>query len=199
MLWPVLLNADPRDATWSLGERVSTRLRWLDNPELPDDLVLQEVVMRASTLINSHGQPWAQLLRAGDPLAVREGDHRAGDITLDGCLGFDAYLGIIGELPVTVGIVRRVRVVHELHDRGADGWIRRPGRLRLTDVSDPCAERLCDDPSFFKPTPPDWEPEPGPMQFLSPEQYFQLVRGRLPAEQWQACGFLVDLDVADPA
>jgi hypothetical protein len=44
MLWPVLLNTHPREATWSLGERVTTRLRWLDHPELPDDLVLTGAV-----------------------------------------------------------------------------------------------------------------------------------------------------------
>lgn len=199
MIWPILLSADPRDTTWSLGDRVSTRLRWLDDPDLPDDLLLHQVALRASTLTDFHGQPWAQLVEAGDLLAVRQGDHRGGAVTLDGCLGFDAYLGLIGELPATVGIVRRVRVVHDLHDRGTDRWIRRPGHVRLTDVPDACPERLRDDPSFFDPAPPDWEPEPGTMQILSSEQYFQLVRDQLPAEQWQARGFLVDLDVADPA
>lgn len=198
MLWPVLLTTHPRDTTWSLGERVSTRLRWLDNPDLPGDLVLHRTVVQASTLIGYHGQPWAQLITSSGLIAVRQGDHRAGDVTLDGCLGFDAYLGLIGELPVTVGVVRRVRVVHDLHDRGTDGWIRRPGHPRLTDVPDACPTRLRDDPSLFEPTPPDWEPEPGTMQFLSPEQYFQMARDRLPAEQWQARGFLVDLDVGDP-
>ncbi|MEV6602439.1 hypothetical protein AB0M36_37160 [Actinoplanes sp. NPDC051346] len=37
------------------------------------------------------------------------------------------------------------------------------------------------------------------MQILSPEQYNALVRDQLPPEQWQARGFLVDLDVADRA
>ncbi|HEX8629706.1 MAG TPA: hypothetical protein VF755_16190 [Catenuloplanes sp.] len=197
MRWPVLLDTTPRDTTWFLGERVSTRLRWLDDPDLPDDLVLHRVPVRAGTLSNTHGQPWAQLIRAGDLLALREGDPWAGEVTLDGCLGFDAFLGLIGELPGTVGVVRRVRVVQDLHDRGTDGWIRRPGAVRLTDVPDASPERLIDDPSFVEPTPPDREPEPGTMRILSPEQYFQLVRDRLPAEQWQARGFLVDLHVAD--
>ena len=120
---------------------MSTRLRWLDNPDLPGDLVLHRRAVQASTLIDHHGQPWAQLITSSGLIAVREGDHRAGDVTLDGCLGFDAYL--------------------------------------------------------VEPTPPDWEPEPGTMQILSPEQYFQMFRDRLPAEQWQARGFLVDLDVGD--
>jgi hypothetical protein len=127
MLWPVLLDAAPRDTRWSVGERISTRLRWLDDPDLPDGLTLHHVVVRAGTLLDAEGQPWAQLVAAGDLRAVREGDHRTGDVTLEGCLGFDAFLGIIGELPLTVGIVRRVRVVHDLHDRGAGEWIRRPG------------------------------------------------------------------------
>jgi hypothetical protein len=197
MLWPVLLDDAPRDTVWSLDERVSTRLRWLDDPDLPGDLVLRQVVVRASTLLGFDGQPWAQLIEAGDLRAVRDGDHRAGDVTLDGCLGFDTFLGIIGELPVTEGVVRRVRVVHDLHDRGTSEWIRRPGAVRLTDVPDACPTRLRDEPSLGEPMPVDWEPEPGTMQLMSPEEYFQLARDQLPAEQWQARGFLVDLDVAD--
>lgn len=197
MLWPVLLDTAPRDTVWSLGERVSTRLRWLDAPDLPDDLVLHQATARASTLLDFNGQPWAQLIEAGDLRAVREDDHWAGDVELDGCLGFDHFLGIIGELPSTVGVVRRVRVVHDLHDRGTSDWIRRPGAVRLTDVPDACPTRLRDEPSFDEPMPDDWEPEPGTMQIFSPEEYFQLVRDRLPAEQWQARGFLVDLDIAD--
>jgi hypothetical protein len=99
MLRLVLLNTHPREATWSLGERVTTRLRWLDDPELPDDLVLHQVIVRASPLLDVDGHLWAQLLEAGDLLAVREGDHRDGAMVLDGCLGFDAYLGLIGYLP----------------------------------------------------------------------------------------------------
>ncbi|MET8149634.1 hypothetical protein ACIBSW_23830 [Actinoplanes sp. NPDC049668] len=194
MLWPVLLDTAPRATTWSLGERVSTRLRWLDDPDLPNDQVLHQVFMRAGTMHDFDGQPWAQLIEAGDLRAVREGDHRAGDVTLDGCLGFDAHLRIIGELPVTVGIVRRVRLVQDLHDRGISEWIRRPGGVRLTDVPDACPTRLCDDPISD-----DWEPEPGTTQFLSPEEHFRLTRDHLPAEQWQARGFLVDLDVTDPS
>ncbi|MFI7598890.1 hypothetical protein [Actinoplanes sp. NPDC049681] len=199
MLWPVLLDTAPRETLWALSERVSTRLRWLDDPDLPDDLVLHRVVVRASTLLDFDGHPWAQLVEAGDLRAIRGGDHRAGDVTLDGCLGFDASLGVLGDLPVTVGVVRRVRVVHDLHDRGTSEWIRRPGAVRLTDVPDACPTRLRDEPSFDgEPVPYDWEPEPGTMQFMSPEEYFQLARDRLPAEQWQARGFLVDLDVTGP-
>jgi hypothetical protein len=197
MLWPVLLDTCPRDSRWSLGERVSTRLRWLDDPDLPDDLVLRQVGVRASTLNDAHGQPWAQLIRSGGLRAVREGHHDAGDRTLDGCLGFDAFLPLIGELPVTVGVVRRVHVIHALHDRGPDGWISRPGGRRFTDVPDAAPERLHDDPAS-EPDPPDWAPEPGAVVFLSAEEHFRLAYDRLPAEQWQAQGFLVDLDVVYP-
>ncbi|KUL31722.1 hypothetical protein [Actinoplanes awajinensis] len=198
MLWPVLLDAAPRDSVWSLGERVSTRLRWLDDPGLPEDLVRHRITVRASTLLDVDGQPWAQLIEAGDLRAIREGDHRAGDVTLDGCLGFGAFLGLVGELPTTGGVVRRVRVVHELHDRGTSEWIRRPGGTRLTDVPDACPARLRDEPSFDEPMPDDGEPEPGTVRLMSPEEYFRLVRDQLPAEQWQARGFLVDLDITDP-
>ncbi|BCY08778.1 hypothetical protein [Actinoplanes sp. L3-i22] len=197
MLWPVLLDSTPRDTAWSVGERVSTRLRWLDDPDLPDELVLRQVAVRASTLLAADGQPWAQLIEAGDLRAVREDDHRTGAVTLDGCLGFDAFLRIIGELPAAVGIVRRVRVIHDLHDRGTSEWIRRPGAVRLTDVPDAGPTHLRDDPSFEETVPDDWEPEPGTMQILSPEKYFRLAGDQLPTEQWQARGFLVDLDVAD--
>lgn len=199
MLWPVLLDTAPRDTVWSLGERVSTRLRWLDDPDLPGDLMHHQIVVRASALLGFDGQPWAQLIEAGNLRAVREGDHRAGDVTLDGCLGFDAFLGIIGELPTTVGIVHRVRVVHDLHDRGTSEWIRRPGAVRLTDVPDASPTRLRDEPSFDEPMPDDCEPKPGTVQIMSRQEYFQLARDRLPAEQWQARGFLVDLDVNDPS
>ncbi|MBG0568670.1 hypothetical protein [Actinoplanes aureus] len=123
-------------------------------------------------LLGYDGLPWVQLIEPGDLRAVREGDHRAGDVTLDGCLGFDAFLGLIGELPTTVGVVRRVRVVHGLHDRGTSEWIRRPGGVRLTDVPDACPTRLRDEPSFDEPMPDDREPEPGSVQIRSPEEYF---------------------------
>jgi hypothetical protein len=86
--------------------------------------------------------------------------------------------------------------VHDRYNRGTDGWIRRPGDVRLTDVPDASPGRLCDDPPLTgSPLPDGHYPEPGTMQFLSPEQYVQMARDRLPAQQWQARGFLVDLDV----
>ncbi|MCU7722613.1 hypothetical protein ODJ79_02685 [Actinoplanes sp. KI2] len=187
MLWPVALDTHPRDATWSVGERVTTRLRWLDDPQLPDDLVLRDVVVRAHPLLDADGRPWAQVVEAGGLRAVREGDHRGGVVTVGGCPGVDAGLGLIEALPVTTGVVRRVRVVHDRYDRGLDGWTRRPGDVRLTDVPDAGPERLRDDWSGAG-TPPDPQAGPGTLQFLSPEQYFRLSRDRLPAQRWEVRG-----------
>ena len=89
--------------------------------------------------------------------------------------------------------------MQDLHDRGTGEWIRRPGAVRLTDVPDACPSHLRDDPSFDELMPDDGKPEPGTMQILSPEEYFRLARDQLPAEQWQARGFLVDWEVARPA
>ena len=192
MIWPVL---SLRDTGWSPGERVNPRLHWLDDPDLPADLVLHQVAVRATTWPDADGKPWAQMIEAGDLRALRQGDHRPGDLSLDGCLIVDHYPVLTGDLPRTSGVVRRVRSVQNLYGRGADGWIRRPGRVRLTDVPSAAYEHLRDDPDLTEPPPPGGEPEPGTMRFLSPEQYFLLARDRLPAEQWQAGGFLVDLDV----
>ncbi|MFB9236256.1 hypothetical protein ACFFWC_11970 [Plantactinospora siamensis] len=198
MPWPVLLDAHPRAATWSLGERVTTRLSWLDHPELPDDLVLRQVVFRVSPLQDADGRPWAQLITAGDLLAVRAGDHRGGEVALDGCLGVDAYLGLIGDLPATTGVVRRVRVVHDLCDLDTEGWVRRPGHVRLTDVPDASPGRLRTDTSGADPAPPEQERVPGGIRFLSPAQYAGRAGDRLTAPRWQPRGFLVDLDVPQP-
>lgn len=208
MLWPVLLDAHPRDTAWSLGERVSTRLRWLDAPDLPADLIVRQVGVRASALPGADGRPWAQLVEAGGLVAFREGHQAAGHLVLDGCLGFDAFLPLIDGLPATVGTVRRVRMLHELHDRSPGGWIRRGGAPRLTDVPDAAPERLRDEPSPFDASdraahdaldgaplgsaPRD--PASGAMVVLSPEEYLRLAYDRLPARQWQARGFLVDLE-----
>lgn len=186
MLWPVLLDPHPREAVWSVGERVTTRLRWLDDPELPAELVLRHVAVRASTLRDADRRPWAQLVEAGDLLAVRQGEHRSGALTLDGCLGVDAFLGLIGELPATVGVVRRVRVVHDRYDRGVNEWSRRPGHVRLTDVPDAAPERLRDGSTLAEPPPQ------AAVQFVSPAQYIRITRE---GQRWQARGFLVDLDV----
>ncbi|OJF14950.1 hypothetical protein [Couchioplanes caeruleus] len=201
MLWPVMLlnGCCPPDTIWALGERVETRLSWLEDPDLPADLVLHQVTVRAGTWLNANGQPWAQMIEAGDLRALRQGDHRSGDLVLDGCLIVDAYPALTGYLPLTAGVVRRVRLIQDLHEQGTDDWVRRPGGVRLIDVPDAGPDRFRDDPDLSEPTPPDWEPDPDTMRIFSPEQYYALARDRLPAEQWQARGFLIDLDVADPA
>lgn len=188
MLWPVLLDTHPRDTNWSLGERVSAPLRWLDAPDLPAGLIVRQAGVRASALPGADGRPWAQLVEAGGLMAVREGHQAAGDVALDGCLGFDAFLPLIDGLPATVGTVRRVRVLHELHDLSPGGWIRRDGALRLTDVPDAAPERLRDDPSPVEAA--------GTMVILSPEEHFRLAYDRLPVRRWQARGFLIDLETS---
>ncbi|MEV6597928.1 hypothetical protein AB0M36_13770 [Actinoplanes sp. NPDC051346] len=194
MLWPVLLDACPCDTPWAVGKRVSTPLRWIHDPELPDDLVLRETVVRSSPLRNVFGEQWANLITSGDLRAVLQGDYRTGEVTLDGCLAHDTFFEGLSDLPVTVGVVRRIRLVQYLYDRGAEDWVRRPVGPRLIDVPD--TDDLPDDPPLFdaEPTPPDWEPEPGTMRLFSPEEWFRLVRDKLPEEQWQARGFLVDLE-----
>ncbi|GGQ67862.1 hypothetical protein [Couchioplanes azureus] len=201
MLWPVLLlgGCCHPDTIWCPGERVETRLHWVDDPDLPAELVLHQVGVRAGTWLDADRKPWAQMIEAGDLRALRQGDHRAGDLVLDGCLMVDAYPVLTGDLPLTAGVVRRVRVVQDLHEQGAEYWVRRPGGVRLIDVPDADPDHLRDDPDLCEPTPSDWEPDPEKLRIFSPEQYYALVRDQLPAEQWQARGFLVDLDVAGPA
>ena len=101
-----MLRSDPRDTSWSLGERVSTRLRWLDRPGLPEDLVLRQVAVRASALLGADGRPWAQLVEAGALRAVRDGHLATGRLTLDGCLGFDAFLPLRCATPPDVPAAR---------------------------------------------------------------------------------------------
>ena len=112
-------------------------------------------------------------------------------------IGFSPVRALFGQPGATVTIVKpHIQIVQDLYDRGTGGWVRRSGDVRLTDVPDACPGRLRDDPSVAgSPLPDGYHSELGTMQFLSPEQYFQTYRDRLPAQQWQARGFLVDLDV----
>lgn len=188
--WPVWLGSTPLDPPWSVGDRVVTRLRWCDDPDLPDHLALRKVRVRATVLRGADEQPWAHLVEADGLVAVRSGHHTSGEITISGCLSYDDLLRIVGDMPSTTGVVRRIRVVSYLYDRGADGWVRRPDAPRLTDVPDASPARLSDGP------PPEARaPSTGSFVFLSPEQHFQLARDRLPPQQWQAHGFLIDLEV----
>lgn len=181
MLWPILLVSAPIETPWSLGDQIATRLRWCDAPNLPGDVVMHQVRACATVLIGGDGQPWAQLIEAGALVAARPGRGQTGEITISGCAGYDVYLQSVDQVPATVGIVRRLRVIMDLHDRGSDRWIPRPGALRMIDVPDASPTRLRDDPSLDDRAPPDYQPAPGSLQLLSPEQYFARFRDRLPA------------------
>ena len=183
---------DAPGVPWLPGAAVSARLSWCDTPDLPGELLLRRAGLRATALIGGDGRPWAQLVRAGGLVAVRPGHRSAGAVLLDGCLTYEVYRQSAGWLPATTGTVRRVRAVLRLHDRGEDRWIPRPQATRVIDVPGTGPTHLHDDPA------PEDEPVPGSMVLLSPEQYFAMSRERLPAQQWQALGFLVDLDVPAP-
>jgi hypothetical protein len=190
VLWPVLLGSEPRLAPWSVGDLMTARLTWCDSPDLPDEMVLRDVDVHADVLRSVDGQPWAHLVRVGTVAAARAGRHEAGEVRISGCPAYDAYLQSNDQVPVTSGVVRRIRVVLRLHDRGVDRWIPRPGAVRVHDVPDTAANRLSDD----RPTAAT-APDPGTHVFLSPEQYFARDRDHLPPRQWQAHGFVVDVEV----
>ena len=73
MLWPVLLGSEPMATPWSVGDLVTARLRWCDSPNLPDDMVMRDVDMRAEVLRDGDGRPRAQVVRAGAIAAARPG------------------------------------------------------------------------------------------------------------------------------
>jgi hypothetical protein len=187
----VLLGSEPMATPWSVGDLVAARLRWCDNPNLPDDMVMRDVDMRAEVLRDGDGRPWADVVRAGAIAAARPGRKEAGEVRISGCLAYDAFLQSTDQVPVTSGVVRRVRVVLTLHDRGTHGWVPRAGAVRLREVPDTAVEGL-------RGEPPPTATAPGVLAFLSPEQYFDRYRDQLPARQWQARGFVVDLAVPPP-
>jgi len=196
MRWPVFIDTEPMVDAWSVGQRVGAPLRWCDGLDLPDDLTVRDVAARARLLYGADGQPLGQLLTAAGVTAARTGRTDTGPIRVSGCLYFDRHFHAVGgQVPPTVGVVRQVRVVLHLHERGAESWIRRPGVTRTIDVPDTSAERLRDDPDPID-RPPDGEVSaPGSLIFLSTTHYRRLHGDRLPARQWQARGFLVHLDV----
>ncbi|MFI5493468.1 hypothetical protein [Actinoplanes sp. NPDC051859] len=112
------------------------------------------------------------------------------DVTPEGRLGEAHFMAVLGTSPVTEGVVRRVRLVQDLHDRGTEEWVRRPGETRLIDLPDAGPGGLRDDPQL------DEDPDLDSLEIFSPEEYFRLVRDRLPEQQWQARGFLIDLEVS---
>ncbi len=195
MLLPVLVDPVPMTDSWVVGVPVAPRLTWCDAPALPDDVVLHNVPMRAEPVHGPGGQPWGQLLKAGGLTAARVGHVEAGQVTLSGCLRYDGYFQASPQVPTTRGVVRRIQVVQDLHDRDAERWIRRPGATRMIDAPDTSAERLGDDPSFTDPELDDTTSEPQSFVMLSPEQYLRRYGHLLPAEQWQARGFLVTLEL----
>jgi hypothetical protein len=143
VLWPVFVDRAPIAESWHVGDSVSISLRWCDSPDLPDDVVVRDVVMHARPCHGRDGRPWGQLLRTGTLAAARPGQHEAGEVMVSGCLYHDRGLAAaVGGMPSTSGEIRRIRVVMDLHDRGADRWIRRPGATRIRDVPDTSPEHL---------------------------------------------------------
>ena len=193
--WPVLVGTVPMADPWSVGDQVSVPLRWRDDPDLPDDLQLRGIPFHADVLTDEDG-PWAQLLSAGGVTAVRTGQVRTGAVRLSGCLEYD-QLSQWEQIPRTTGTVRRVRVVQNLYDRGPDRWVPVPGVRRLPDVAATAPQFLRDDPPGPE-ADPDEEPDPATLRFMSMAEYFALARDHLPPQQWQATGFLADLEVPHP-
>ncbi len=178
---------------WFVGRHVSPRLTWDDSPALPEHLVLRDVAMRAEPLHGRDGRPWGQLLSTGGLTAARVGQVEAGGVTVSGCLSYDGYFQSSRQVPTTPCVVRGIRVVSDLHDRGPDRWIRRPGATRLIDVPTTSGEHLSDDPPLMDAAPDGWTAEPDAAMWLSQEQYLREYGHLFPAEQWQARGFLVAL------
>ncbi|MGI8578266.1 MAG: hypothetical protein ACR2KG_10215 [Nocardioidaceae bacterium] len=90
-----------------------------------------------------------------------------------------------GGLLPTVGVVREVRAIAELHDRGSDRWVRRPGVVRTRVVPDTSVEHLRDEPPRAT----------GNLRFVAEGEYLREFGHLLPAQQWKAVGFLVKLEV----
>lgn len=158
------------------------RLSWCDAPGLPAEVAVRDVPASARFLRTPDGEPWAQVVSSGDFAAVRltwDGEN----VLLNGCATIDAYLMNQPDVPPTAGIVRRIRLVEHLCDKGETGWVRRPGSTRLTDVT---STGSAESP----PPPPD-----GKLVFLSAEQHFALAGDTLPDQQWQPDGHVIELEV----
>jgi hypothetical protein len=195
MRWPVFVGTEPMVDVWSVGQAVSAALRWCDAPDLPDDLTVRDVAARARVLYGADRRPIGQLLTVAGITAARTGRADTGLIRVSGCLSVDRHFHPVdGQLPPTVGVVRQIRVVLHLHDRGAESWIRRPGATRTVEVPDTSTGRLRDDPDLTCRLPDGEVPEPGSLVLLSTAEYLRRHGHRLPAHQWQARGFLVHLE-----
>ncbi|BBH69874.1 hypothetical protein ACTI_65590 [Actinoplanes sp. OR16] len=185
MTWPFFTGSAPLPAPWSVGGTVTLRFLWQDDPGLPADLLLHDVPVRATTLRDDDGEPFAQLVEKDGLIAVRTGHTRPGEVRLTGCLTFDPWTAW-HQVPPTTAMIRRIRSFDSLYDRGPDFWTARPGSHRLIDH----ATTADDDP----PTDED-DVDPAGFELLSPEQYYARARHLLPETEWQTQGYLIDLEV----
>lgn len=183
--WPVLLGDEPMREPWVVGGVVAARLVWCDRPELPDGIALRDLVVRTRPLPHHAGQ----LLSAGGWTAARTGHgdvgegleaSEVGQVTVSGCLRHDPYFATVEPTP---GVVRRLRRILRLYDRGPQDWIPRPGAVRTVDV-----------PDTAPPNRPSEAPT-GPVRFISPEEQVREFGDRLPPQEWRQRGFLVDLEM----
>ena len=198
MLWPVLVDREPMDPVWRAGLQVSIPLVWRDDLHL-DELLLRDVEFEVTALPGGPSAP-VQLVRRGRFVAARRTDDAdaAGLVRLSGLPAWDRYAFLVlPPFPSTSGVIRRVQVVHRLHDRREDRWSPVAGSLRVLDVADTSPTRLRPDP----PNPPMTRAATGTPatrnRVLSMSQYLREYGDRLPAQQRQAVGFLAQLDVAD--
>lgn len=193
MLWPVLLVPWALDRSWRVGDEVTVTLDWRDAGEGFDELALHEVELEVGPLPLPEGWPPWQLLSSGGFRAVRRvedgqafGRHRFS--------GLAVYEPLARRDPATTGVVRRLQVVHRLHDRMETSWRPVPEALRVVDVEEAAPALLSEDPPLMR-HPPSEERPPGPLRFMTQEQYLREAGHLLPRQQWQAVGFLVQLDV----
>ncbi|MGN6334248.1 MAG: hypothetical protein ACTHOD_21750 [Motilibacteraceae bacterium] len=195
MLWPVLVVPWALDRLWRPGDEVTVTLDWRDAGEGFDELGLREVELEVAPLPVPEGWPAWQLLSSGGFRAVRRvedgqafGRHRFS--------GLAAYEPLAAHDPATTGVVRRLQVVHRLHARLEDSWRRVPGALRVVDVEEAAPALLSEYPPLRR-HPPSEESPPGPLRFMTEQQYLREAGHRLPRQQWRAVGFLAQLEVAD--
>lgn len=197
MLWPVLVDPEPLAHPWRVGDRVTVTLDWWDADD-PDDLgqlALHDVELEVAPLPLPPGWPTWQLLSSGGFRAVRRtedglptGRHRFS--------GLAYYERRARSDEAITGVVRRLQVVHRLHDRLESSWRPVPGALRIADTEETAPSLLRRDPSPMTERPTGERP-PGPLRFMTQQQYLREHGDRLPPQQWQAVGFLAQLEVAD--
>ena len=100
----MFVDGEPLTEVWSVGSHASVRLTWCDSPELPDDLVVHDVVMQARLYHGLYGQPHGQLVNAGTLTAARPGHYETGEVTLSGCLYHDRRFHLAGG-PLPAGVL----------------------------------------------------------------------------------------------